>query len=134
MKTLFKKIGNCFVIFLVIFVSVDFACAQDQKYLGFIGTIAKSDKRSSGEQFAFANLQSNNPVVTFPSGNSGETEKVYEDKETIVLFFLGSLTGSTEMFYLNKQRKRFTLIEVGALEATTVGKDFRPDVTIGTLK
>jgi hypothetical protein len=35
---------------------------------------------------------------------------------------------------LNKKRNRFTLIEVGALEAIATSADYRPNTTYGTLK
>ena len=101
---------------------------------GYIGVVSKADKRKPSQQFTFANLQAQRPFVTFPSGNGVETTKVFEDDETIVLIFVAHLTGSTETFYLNKKRNRFTLIEVGALEATATGADFRPGITYGTLK
>lgn len=101
---------------------------------GYIGVISKSDKRKPNQQFTFANLRAQRPFVTFPSGNGEETTKVFEDDETIVLIFVAHLTGSTETFYLNKKQNRFTLIEVGALEATVTGAAFRPDITHGTLK
>ena len=110
------------------------AYAQASPRDGYIGVVSKADKRKPGQQFTFANLQTQRPFVTFPSGNGEETTKVFEDDETIVLIFVAHLTGSTETFYLNKKRNRFTLIEVGALEATATGADFRPDVTYGTLK
>jgi hypothetical protein len=125
----------CASIFLLFFVTfADVAHAQVSPRDGYIGVISKSDKRRPGQQFTFANLQSKRPFVTFPSGNGEETNKVFEDEETIVLIFIAHLTGSTETFYLNKKRNRFTLVEVGALEATVTGIDFRPDTTHGTLK
>lgn len=108
--------------------------AQASPRDGYIGVVSKADKRKPGQQFTFANLRAQRPFVTFPSGNGEETMKVFEDDETIVLIFVAHLTGSTETFYLNKKRNRFTLIEVGALEATASGADFRPDITHGTLK
>ena len=110
------------------------AYAQSPVRDGYIGVVSKAAKRKPGQQFTFANLQSSGPFVTFPSGNGEQTAKVFEDDETIVLIFVANLTGSTETFYLNKKRSRFTLIEVGALEATATGADFRPDITYGTLK
>lgn len=101
---------------------------------GYIGVATKSDSRKAGQQFTFANLQTQKPFVTFPSGFGQQSLKVFEDDETIVLIYVAHLTGSTETFYLNKKRNRFTLIEVGALEATATGIDFRPTVTTGTLK
>lgn len=101
---------------------------------GYIGVVSKSDKRKSGQQFTFANLRSQRPFITFPSGNGEETTKVFENDEIAVLIFVAHLTGSTETFYLNKKRNRFTLIEVGALEATATEADFRPAITYGTLK
>lgn len=101
---------------------------------GYIGVVSSSDERKRGDQFVFANLKSNQPLVTFPTGNAGPTEKVFEDDETIVLIYVASVSGSTETFYLSKKRERFTLIEVGALEATVTRVDFRPKVTYGNLK
>jgi hypothetical protein len=108
--------------------------AEKQSPEGFVGSVAKSDERKPGSQFTFANLGSPRPFITFPKGNGEETTKVFEDDELIVLIFVANLTGSTETFYLNKKTKRFTLIEVGALEATAMGTDFKPKVTYGTLK
>ena len=101
---------------------------------GYVGTVTKSDRHKTGQQFTFANLLSQRPFVTFPSGYGNETTKFFEDDEITVLVFVAQFTGSTETFYLNKKRDRFMLIEVGALEATASGKNFRPDVTSGTLK
>jgi hypothetical protein len=115
---------------LVLFPTIPKADERD----GFIGLVTKSDKDKSGSQYTFANLRTSCPFVTYPSGNGAETNKVYEDKEIIVLIFVAVLTGSTETFYLNKKTKRFTLIEVGALEATVTGSDFRSNVTYGSLK
>jgi len=110
------------------------ACAETLPRDGYSGVVSKADNRKPGQQFTFANLRVQRPFVTFPSGNGEETTKVFEDDETIVLIFVAHLTGSTETFYLNKKRNRFTLIEVGALEATETGADFRPAITYGTLK
>lgn len=123
---------------LLLFLGVGFvagpAHAQALPRDGYVGVVSKSDKRQVGQQFTFANLRSPRPFVTYPSGNGAETVKVFEDNEMIVLIFVADLTGSTETFYLSKKRSRFTLIEVGALEATATGTDFRPDITNGTLK
>ena len=101
------------VIFLFASLGTGIAYAEDSARDGYIGAVSKADKRKSGQQFTFANLRSQRPFVTFPSGNGEETTKVFEDDETIVLIFVAHLTGSTETFYLNKKRNRFTLIEVG---------------------
>ncbi len=115
---------------LVLFPTISKAAERD----GFIGIVIKSDERKPGSQFTFANLRTSRPFVTYPSGNGAETNKVFEDNELIVLIFVAELTGSTETFYLSKKTKRFTLIEVGALEATVTETDFRPKVTYGSLK
>ncbi|HET6892500.1 MAG TPA: hypothetical protein VFH31_15460 [Pyrinomonadaceae bacterium] len=101
---------------------------------GYKGVVLKSDDRKAGEQFTFANLRAPRPFVTYPSGNGAETMKVFEDNELIVLIFVANLTGSTETFYLSKKTGRFTLIEVGALEATVTESNFRPKVTYGKLQ
>jgi hypothetical protein len=110
------------------------AYAQPAARDGYIGVVSKSDSRKVGQQFTFANLRSSQPFVTYPSGNGDKSTKVFEDDELIVLIFVAHLTGSTETFYLSKKRGNFTLIEVGALEATASGSDFRPKVTYGTLR
>jgi len=102
--------------------------------LGFIGIISKSERYKKGSQYTFANISSDKPIVTYPSGFGNEAIKVYEDDELVVLFYIASVTGSTETYYLNKKNKRFTLIEVGAFEATVEGKDYIPKVTYGALK
>jgi hypothetical protein len=104
--------------FVFVILGVDIASAQALPRDGYVGVVSKADERKPGQQFTFANLRTERPFVTFPSGNGVETTKVFEDDETIVLFFVAHLTGSTETFYLNKNRNRFTLIEIGALEAT----------------
>jgi hypothetical protein len=101
---------------------------------GYKGVVSKSDNRKVGEQFTFATLRAPRPFVTYPSGNGAETIKVFEDNELIVLIFVANLTGSTETFYLSKKTARFTLIEIGAFEATVTGSDFRPKVTYGTIQ
>jgi len=73
-------------------------------------------------------------MVTYPSGFGNETMKVYEDDDLIVLFYIASATGSTETYYINKKSKRFTLIEVGAFEASVEEKDCIPMVSYGYLK
>ena len=120
--------------FVFVILGVDIASAQALPRDGYVGVVSKADQRKPGQQFTFANLRTERPFVTFPSGNGVETTKVFEDDETIVLFFVAHLTGSTETFYLNKKRNRFTLIEIGALEATATNADFRPDTTQGALK
>ena len=120
--------------FLFASFGAEVAYAQASPRDGYIGVVSKTDKRKPGQQFTFANLRAQHPFVTFPSGNGEETTKVFEDDKTIVLIFVAHLTGSTETFYLNKKQSRFTLIEVGALEATVTGAAFRPDITYGTLK
>lgn len=123
-------------LFLFLFVSfgANVACAQTSPRDGYIGVVSKADERKPGQQFTFANLRAQRPFVTFPSGNGYEASKVFEDDATIVLISVARLTGSTETFYLNKKQSRFTLIEVGALEATVTGADFRPVITYGALK
>lgn len=120
--------------FVFVILGVDIPSAQALPRDGYVGVVSKADERKPGQQFTFANLRTERPFVTFPSGNGVETTKVFEDDETIVLFFVAHLTGSTETFYLNKNRNRFTLIEIGALEATATNADFRPDTTQGALK
>lgn len=121
-------------LFLLIGLSIGAEYGQAPAQDGYIGVVSKSDKRKSGQQFTFANLRSQQPFVTFPSGHGDVTTKVFEDNETIVLIFVARSTGSTETFYLNKSKNRFTLIEVGAFEASVTGADFRPEITHGTLK
>lgn len=101
---------------------------------GYIGVVLKSDDRRIGQQFTFANLRTQRPFVTYPSGNGFEVAKVFEDEELVVLIFVADITGSTDTFYLSKERKCFTLIEVGGLEARVEGKEFIPKVTYGDLK
>ena len=131
---LIRKFILALLFFVFSSIGAEVASAQASLRDGYIGVVSKSDKRKPGQRFTFANLRTQRPFVTFPSGNGEETTKVFEDEETIVLIFVAHLTGSTETFYLNKKRNRFTLIEVGALEATATGTDFRPDTTHGTLK
>ena len=45
------------------------AYAQASTHDGYIGGVSKADKRKPGQQFMFANLQTQRPFVTFPSGN-----------------------------------------------------------------
>lgn len=101
---------------------------------GYGGIVTSSAKRKTGERFTFANLRSNRPFVTYPSGTGAETYKVFEDEDILVLFFVAPISGSTETFYLHKKRNRFSLVEVGAMEAVVTEKDFRPDVTHGDLR
>ena len=110
------------------------AYSQTASRDGYIGVISESDDRKPGQQFTFANLRAARPFVTFPTGNGSETTKVFQDDDLIVLIFVANLTGSTETFYLNMKRSQFTLIEVGALEASVTGTDFRPKLTYGTLR
>lgn len=108
--------------------------AEELNSLGFIGVISKSERYKEGMQYTFANISSGKPMITYPSGFGNEALKVYEDNELVVLFYIAAVTGSTETYYLNKRTKRFTLIEVGAFEATAEGKDYIPKVTYGALK
>lgn len=105
-----KKALKCTRQFVISLVSFLFAFlgggvthSQTPARDGYIGIVSKADGRKSGEQFTFANLRSQRPFVTFPSGNGEETTKVFEDNETIVLIFVAHLTGSTETLYLNKK-------------------------------
>jgi len=119
----------------VVFLFCAFVGAQAQVMRdGYSGVVTSSAKRKAGERFTFANLRSKRPFVTYPSGTGAETFKVFEDEETVVLLFIASVTGSTETFYMNKQRNRFTVIEVGAMKAVVTETDFRPDVTHGDLR
>lgn len=101
---------------------------------GLVGVVTKSEMNKPGSQIVFANLRSSRPFVTWPSGHGAETSKAFEDDELIVLFFVANVTGSTETFYLNKKAKRFTLVEIGALEATVMNTEFKPIITFGTLQ
>jgi hypothetical protein len=110
------------------------AAAEPASGGGLVGRVTQSAERKVGERFTFANIHSTRPFVTFPSGHGEHTTKVYEDDELVVLFFVGYLTGGTETFYLDKARHRFTLVEVGALEARARGTDIQPIVTFGNLE
>lgn len=133
-----RLFATCYRIVVLLLAGVGFcggpAYSQTVTRDGYVGVVSKSDIRMMGQQFTFANLRSARPFVTYPSGNGDETTKAFEDDELIVLIFVAHLTGSTETFYLSKKRGQFTLIEVGALEATVTGSDFRPKVTYGTLR
>jgi hypothetical protein len=109
-------------------------CAEPLSGAGFTGTVTKSNTRAKGQRFTFANIRSDRPFVTYPTGHGDHATKVFEDDELVVLFFVGYLTGSTEMFYLDVDRRRFTLIEVGVLDGRHKGGDLRPDVTFGDLE
>ena len=111
-----------------------FAVAEVIVQDGFVGMMTKSEKNKLGTQIVFANLRSPRPFVTWPGGHGAETKKVFEDDELIILFFVANITGSTETFYLNKKTKHFTIVEVGALEATVMNTEFKPAITFGTLK
>jgi len=109
-------------------------CAQTSSPLGFDGIVSKSDRHKVGSKFTFANVSSYHPFVTYPSGFGNEIDKKYEDDELIVFIFV-AVTGSTEIYYLNKKTKRFTIIEVGVhTEETVAGRDITPKVTYGNLK
>ena len=132
MSTTYYRMAASLVLALGLF--SDPAHPQTASRDGYVGVVSKSDDRKVGQQFTFANLRTSRPFVTYPSGNGADTAKVFEDNELIVLIFVANLTGSTETFYLNMKRGQFTLIEVGALEATVTGSDFRPKVTYGALR
>ena len=109
--------------------------AQVSPRVGYVGVVSKASIRRPGEKFTFADLQTEHPFVTFPSGNGHQGyAKVFEDDWTIVLVYVAQITGSTETFYINKKFNRFTLIEVGILEANVTGENYKPDITYGTLK
>lgn len=74
------------------------------------------------------------PLVTLRGGNVREKTKAFESTDLIVLMLMAKATGSTETVYLDRQPKRFTLIEVGTLEAVLTGAEIRPWVTHGTLR
>ena len=97
-----RRLVMPFLFFLFASFGTGVAYAQALPRDGYIGVVSKADKHKPGQQFTFANLQAQRPFVTFPSGNGGETTKVFEDDETIVLIVVAHLTGSTETFYLNK--------------------------------
>lgn len=122
-----------FVIAFNLFALFTFSQTTDRD--GYNGVITKADdKKVIGAHVTFANLRTPHPFITFPSGNGAEVDKVYEDEEIVVLLFVAKTTGSTETYHINKKSKRFTRIEVGALEAVVSGKDFQPVVSFGTLK
>lgn len=106
------------------------ALASDE----YVGVVTRSDTREIGQEFKFTSLDVRRPFVTFPGGSVGETTKAFESEELVVLSFVARKTGSTETFYLDRQHKRFTLIEVGALEAVVTGSEIRPAVTYGKLR
>ena len=89
---------------------------------GYKGIVSESESRKVGDQFTFANLSSDKPFVTYPSGFGGETIKVFENDQLVVLIVVAQLTGSTEIFYLSKKARRFTLIEI-----TTFDSAFNPN-------
>jgi hypothetical protein len=72
--------------------------------------------------------------VSFPSGKADTFAKVFEDEETMVLFFVGYLSGSTTTFYLNKKTLRFARVDVGVLEARALRTDPKPTTQYGTLR
>lgn len=110
------------------------ACAFAQGPDGYVGVVTKSDTRERGQQFVFSNIRRHRPFVTFPGGNGEETTKAFESDKLVVLIFVAQFTGSTETFYLNKEKRQFTLIEVGALEALATDAEIRPVVTYGVLR
>lgn len=118
---------------LVPLISTAISIAHAQVRQGFQDVIIRSDDRQVGERFTFANLSSKRPIVTFPSGNADEYVKVFEDDSLLVLVLVAHLTGSTETFHIAKKAGHFTLVEVGALEALSLGNEFRPRVTYGRL-
>lgn len=101
---------------------------------GYIGVVTRSDTHDAGQKFEFSNLDARRPFVTFPGGNVSEMTKAFESADLIVLILVAKATGSTETFYLDKQQKKFALIEVGALEAVMTRSEIRPRVTHGTLR
>ncbi len=129
-----SKLVSQFFVGLFVSFGIGVAHSQPTPQGAYIGIVIKANNHKVGDQFTFANLQTQRPFVTYPSGNGNETVKVFEDDETVVLIFVARLSGSTETFYLNKKRNRFTLVEVGALEATATGSDFRPETTYGALR
>jgi hypothetical protein len=110
------------------------ASAPAQTPDGYAGVVTRSDTHGTGQKFEFSNLDERRPFVKFPGGNVSEMTKAFESTDLIVLMLVAKATGSTETFYLDKQQKRFTLIEVGALEAVLTGSEIRPRVTHGTLR
>lgn len=131
MKKMFLLCTVVIALTLIAEAAVTEATGQD----GFVGVITKSDnKKMVGAHITFANMRTPHPFITFPSGNGAEADKVYEDDEIVVLLFVAKATGSTETFHINKKSKRFTRVEVGALEATVTGSDFQPHVSFGKLK
>jgi hypothetical protein len=96
--------------------------------------VENSDRLKPGDRIVIANVGTARPFVTWPSGGGDPTQKVFEDDQLLVLIYVAKLTGSTETFYINKRTRRFTLVEVGALEATVMGTEFRPSITYGVVR
>ena len=79
-----RKLILTLLFFLFVSIGAEVAYAQALPRDGYIGVVSKSDKRKPGQQFTFANLRTQRPFITFPSGNGEETMKVFEDDETNV--------------------------------------------------
>ena len=108
--------------------------AQSRAPDGFTAVVERSQRLKVGDRIVLANVNTPRPFVTWPSGGGDPTQKVFEDDQLIVLIYVAQLTGSTETFYLNKKNRRFTLLEVSALQATIMDTEFQPTITYGHLK
>jgi hypothetical protein len=107
------------------------AQSQDITRNGFTGVVSTSDSYKHGETFAFANLGSQKPFVTFPSGYGYEFIKMYEDDDIVALTFFASGTGSSDTFYLSRKANSFTLIQVTTIFAKG---DIHPNITYGKIQ
>lgn len=133
MKAVIKHFIRAVLSVLLIASITEVAVAVDTP-VGYVGVITKSHGNRVGGQVVFANLNSRNPFVTWPSGSGTESNKVFEDDESIVLVFVASATGGTETFYLNKKTRKFTVIEVTLLAPGSSAGSVEPKVSHGTLK
>ena len=88
------------------------AKAQSAAHEGYYGVVSKSDSHKVGSSFTFANLLSDRPFVTYPSGHGEQSAKVFEDGDLIVPLFVAHLTGSTEIFYIAKNALSSPLLKL----------------------
>jgi len=123
-----------FIILALLFAVPALAESIDSRN-SLIGIVKDSpDKDKLNKQVTFVELNSDHPVVVYPSGYDYKMKKVFENEDLIVLQFIAIITGSTDTIYIEKKARRFLIITVGALEGVVENKALPVKIYRGILK
>lgn len=114
-------------------VSTPSIAAERPATVGVFTWVEPDNPKLVGAQLTATWLSASEARIAWPAGVSTSMTKLHEHANLVILQSIGAI-GSTSTLYIESRKKRFILLEVGALSLPSAGGELRLATYRGQLK